>query len=314
MLKKLELDSLRADLSAVDALLAARTEQEDPIGWFQFSSRKHELEEALSRVAGSQEMHAGVALFFNGRPVFGSKGIRADFAGQAIDRFQDLVSKRFASLESGPLAARGPVPLRENAQMMITDVARGSFGFVLEESSNETDPMIVTPLKHVVEEISELVFKISSPDEDVFESSVESLDDRLLAALKQFFELLDDSGATLRIVEGQKEFNLDHDAVRLARDRAETLQITERADQTIIGTVYLLPTARKFELHVQGSGEIIKGNISPGCLGELLGDGTEIPDAVVGRLWETRMNVREIHERNRTPKFNYTLTTLVQRL
>lgn len=313
MLKKLELDSLKADLSAVEALLASRAEHEDPIGWFQFSTRKSELEEEISRLSDSEETHAGVALFFNGRPVFGSKGIRADFAGQAIDKFQDLVSKRFASLESGPLASRGPVPLRENAQMMITDVARGSFGFVLEES-NETDPMIATPLKHVVEETAELVFKISSPDEDVFESSVESLDDRLLAALKQFFQLLDDSGATLRIVEGQKEFNLDHEAVRLARDRAETLQISERADQTIIGTVFLLPAARKFELHVQGTGEVLKGNISQDCLKELLGGGTEIPETVVGKLWETRMNVREIYERNRAPKFNYTLTTLVRRL
>ena len=35
MLKKLEVDALKADLAAVKALLAARTEYEDPEGWQQ---------------------------------------------------------------------------------------------------------------------------------------------------------------------------------------------------------------------------------------------------------------------------------------
>ncbi|HMQ34882.1 MAG TPA: hypothetical protein PKD53_29445, partial [Chloroflexaceae bacterium] len=62
----------------------------------------------------------------------------ANFAGKAIDRYQDLLAKRYASLESGPLGDRGPVPLHPNAQMLITEVARGSFGFMLEEASEPT--------------------------------------------------------------------------------------------------------------------------------------------------------------------------------
>jgi len=40
------MDWLRADLAAVEALLAGRTEEEDPVGWLQLSARREErLEE-----------------------------------------------------------------------------------------------------------------------------------------------------------------------------------------------------------------------------------------------------------------------------
>lgn len=313
MLKRLELDSLKADLSAVEALLTSRSEEDDPVGWFQFSARKQELVEDINRLAQTPELQAGVGLFFGGRPVFGSRGIHADFAGQALDKFQDLISKRFASLETGPLASRGPVPFRESARLMITDVARGSFGFLLEEAS-DTERMIDTPLKHVVEEVSELIFKLSSLDDEVFESAAETIDDRLLGTLKQFFLLLDDSGATLRIVEGEKEFLLDHDAVSRARLRAETMEIAEREDDKISGFLYLLPATRKFELHVLNSNDIVKGNISAECLKEVLGDSTEPPPDVIGKPWRTKMRIREVQERNRPSRVSYTLTKLVERI
>lgn len=138
MLKKLEVDALKADLAALTALLAARTEDDDPVGWLQLSSRKADLERELTQIEATPETRAAVALFFGGRPVLGSKGIAANFAGKAIDRYQDLLAKRYASLESGPLGDRGPVPLHPNAQMLITEVARGSFGFMLEEASEPT--------------------------------------------------------------------------------------------------------------------------------------------------------------------------------
>lgn len=44
VLKKLALSSLQAELASVNALLARHTENEDPVGWYQFSERKRELE------------------------------------------------------------------------------------------------------------------------------------------------------------------------------------------------------------------------------------------------------------------------------
>ena len=313
MLKKLQLDGLRADLAAVEALLAARSEAEDPVGWLQLSIRREEIEEEILASQAIEEVHASVGLFFGGRPVVGSKGIRADFAGLMVAQFQDLVSKRLATLESGPLASRGPVPLREKAQLMITDVARGSFGFVLEEEPS-SDALTNTPLQIVVEEMSELIYRLSLPEDEIFESISETLDERLLLSVRRFFQLLDDAGATLRIVQGDKSLPMGADAIHLARSRSEALQIVQREDERLEGVLYLLPATRRFELHAVGGGdEVVKGSVTPECLETLVGGaGGQAADAV-GQRWQVEVRVREVQQRNCKPQINYTLTRLLKR-
>lgn len=101
MMKRLELDSLKADLSAVEALLVSRTQAEDPIGWMQYASRKAQLQQQVAEMEIKPDLHASVALYFGGRPVIGSRGIMADFAGKTLEQYQDMVSKRNASVELG---------------------------------------------------------------------------------------------------------------------------------------------------------------------------------------------------------------------
>jgi hypothetical protein len=310
MIKKLELGALRADLAAIEALLAARTEEQDPVGWFQYSIRKAEIEGAIRHLDATAEKQAKVGLFFGGRPVLGAKGIRADFAGQAIDRFQDLVSKRYASLEVGPLATRGPVPWRESAQLLITDVVRGSFGFLLEENTSSST-LIDSSLKEVVAEIAELVVKVASFDDEVFDSAAEALDNRVLGALKGFFQLLDDAGATLRIVEGEKELLLDRASVEIGRQRTESMEIVERPSETLVGHLYLLPISRRFELHRQDDGTVIKGSVAVDCLSAVMKGSDELPADILGRPWNILVDIHEMRERNRPPRINYQLVKLV---
>jgi hypothetical protein len=70
-------------------------------------------------------------MLFAGRPVIGSQGIAADFSAAMIGNIQALVSTQWASAE-GPLGERGPIRQRDISQMFVTDFARGSAGFVLE--------------------------------------------------------------------------------------------------------------------------------------------------------------------------------------
>ncbi len=290
------------------------SEAEDPVGWLQLSIRREEIEEEILASQAIEEVHASVGLFFGGRPVVGSKGIRADFAGLMVAQFQDLVSKRLATLESGPLASRGPVPLREKAQLMMTDVARGSFGFVLEEEPS-SDALTNTPLQIVVEEMSELIYRLSLPEDEIFESISETLDERLLLSVRRFFQLLDDAGATLRIVQGDKSLPMGADAIHLARSRSEALQIVQREDERLEGVLYLLPATRRFELHAVGGGdEVVKGSVTPECLETLVGGaGGQAADAV-GQRWQVEVRVREVQQRNRKPQINYTLTRLLKRI
>ena len=199
MMKRLELDSLSADLSAVEALLASRTQAEDPIGWMKYANRKAQLQQQVAAMVIKPDHHASVALFFGGRPVIGSRGIMADFAGKTLEQYQDMVSKRYASVElSEPLSSRGIIQKRSYAQLMVTEVAQGSFGFVLEEASQDNE-LTETPIKQVVNDISDLIQKLAQADEEGFETVAETLDDRLLVSVKSFFKTLDDAGVHLEI-------------------------------------------------------------------------------------------------------------------
>ena len=312
MLKKLEVDALKADLAAVNALLTARTEDDDPVGWLQLSSRKADIENELTQLEAAPETRAAVALFFGGRPVLGSKGIVASFAGKAIDRYQDLVAKRYSTLESELLGDRGRIPTSPtNAQMLITEVARGSFGFMLEEAA-ETSSFFDTSLKKVVDEISELIHRLSVADDEGFEASVDTLDNRLLASLKDFFKTLDDAGATLKLVEGQKEYILQREDVERARVRVDSMEEIREKEQEVTGIIYLLPDSQRFELYENGS--VCKGTVTADCLKDLRGEAATIPLDVIGRRWQVRLKVREVHQRSGADKVSYTLIKLIDRV
>ena len=304
MLKKLSIDSLKAELSTITSLLGERTEQDDPIGWYQLSIRKGELEKELSAVEETNEPEAKVGLFFGGRPVYGSKGILAKFAGKALDEYQDLISMRYASQTTGSLGSAGRIPLQEHSQLMITDVARGSFGFILEEIA-ENHSLIDTPLKAVSEEIAELVYRISLSEDDFFDTMVDAMDDRLLTSLKSFFKVLDDNGATLRIVEGIKEYQLDREDVQRARLRTEVMEISEDKKEAI-GRLYFMPAAKKFELHVSDSDEVIKGTFSREFMDNYSENYPDSLDDLLKCVCKIVLSVKIVRERNKT-RNSYTL-------
>lgn len=309
MMKRLELDSLKADLAAVEALLACRTSADDPIGWIQYSSRKTVLQLQIAEIESKPDHHASVALFFGGRPVIGSRGIIADFAGKMLEQYQEMVSKRNAAIELGePLSSRGTIPKRANAQMMVTEVARGSFGFVLEEASQDNE-LVETTLKHVVNDISDLIHKLSQEDEEGFETVAETLDDRLLISIRGFFKTLDDAGATMKLVDGHKEFILQREDVERARARADSMEVAEKiTDET--GAIYLLPDSRRFDFYPDGDLPVRKGIVSAVCLKQIMGDSTRIPDDVIGRRKKASFKVREVKQRNSAVRISYTLTQL----
>src|SRR5262245_47168639 len=136
MTRTLERAGLQADLAAVEALLGQRTPDEDPVGWMQFQARAESIRQQLEALDEELDTAAAVALFFGGLPVVGSRGIQAEFGGKVLERFQDAVSTELAATQ-GTVGTRGPIPLWARDQLLITGVARGSIGFVLEEAEPE---------------------------------------------------------------------------------------------------------------------------------------------------------------------------------
>lgn len=317
MLRKLEVDALKADLSAVDAMLTSFTEDDDPIGWYQFSARKEEIEQALDQIVSRPVTHAELGVFFGGRPVQGSRGINADFAGKALEDLQALVSKRYSGREFGRLAQRGPVPGGDTSQMLVTNIVRGSVGFVLEESGNDAQ-LVETPLKEAVDEVADILSRVGADDEAVFEEAASELDERLLVTLRQFFQRLDDFGATMRVVDGTRDFLLDRHAVSRARERTQAMEIVER-DVEMTGTLFVLPESKRFDLitMVEGQQVILKGTLSASVFRQIHGQGNDEqqpvdPRAITRTPWVVEIKTRELSERNRPPRQVHTLQRLVR--
>ena len=316
MLKKLEHDALAADLTAVESLLAARSEDDDPIGHFQYSVRKSELEARLIELGKRDDRHAEMGIFFGGAPVQGSRGINADFAGRALEDLQSLITKRFSESETGHLKQRGRLPLVHRSKMVVTNLVRGSIGFVLEESGDNAE-IINTPLCAIVDEVSDILFKVGADDEAVFDEAAVALDPRFLVSLKQFFVHLDEQEATLRIVNGNRDFLLDRHAVSLARNRVQHMEIDERGDE-LVGTIFLLPASRRFELATQLDGDpvTLTGSVSPQAAAQIVGQGELAADPIdvrqiSQRPWRVEIQTREIRERNRSPRKVYALIRLI---
>lgn len=312
MLRKVELDALRADLAAVEGILAEMNTDEDPVGHYQFEARKREIEREIAKVSAAPEHTASVGLYFAGEPVIGSKGIRADFAGKAMAFFQDMVAKKYAALEAGVLGRRGPVALRARTDMMLTDVMRGSIGLVLQEVE-ETGSLVDSKLRPVIDEVTDIVSTVAAPDDVAVDEVLGSIDTRFLSSLGDFFRLLDDQGATVRLVEGEREETLDRAAVRRARARTDAVLINEIEAENIEGRLYLLPEHRRFELQRDDNGETIYGTVSADFSTEHLRDIRDNAD-VVGRKWRTKLRIREVRRQNRPPKVYYTLLGLIGRV
>lgn len=299
MPRKLRIDGLQADLASLNALLQGAREMDDPVGEYQIEKRKSATETELRALTAAQDRKASVALFFGGKPVLGSRGISADFAGHMLEYFQDLVTRAFASTEFGSLGERGPIPKRQATDLMVTQLTRGSFGFVLDELSDQGE-LEDTALKTMVEEVVTILEKVASSNEFDFEEVAEQLDPRMLISLKDFFVTLDAAEATVRLVDDVADISLDQPAVHRARMRTEATSIDE-ADLLVEGVlVGFLPEHRKFEIQVDQA-LTLYGSVSKEAAeqyAQLLARG-ENPER---QTWQVRIRQRTVTPLNRPPR------------
>lgn len=196
MPKKLSIDSLSSEITTLNELLVSARQSGDIVGEMQLEHRIAELSNKLNSLKEEafSDNSASVALFFGGQPVLGSKGIAAEFAGTALEQFQNLIAKIFANNEVGDLGERGLVPFKANSELMVTGLARGSFGFVLDEMSDQVQ-LEPSQLSHVIDKATLLLRDSAAQDDAVFESILEDLEPRTLVALRDLFKNLDSSKA-----------------------------------------------------------------------------------------------------------------------
>ena len=311
MHRKLKLEALEAELAALRTLFDDASEIEDPVGQIQYEQRIHEIQREIEELRTEEIHQASLALYFGGKPVLGSRGIAADFAGKVLEHFQDIISKQFASNELGGLGERGRVPLKDMTTLMITGVTQGSFGFLLDELSDQMQ-IFDAALKEMAAEVIHLIESSGSVNEEEFEKAAEDLDPRSLSALRDFFQDLDSNEATVRIVDDTRDLSLDEDAIHRARVRTEATQIDETCDE-ISGTLLgFLPEHRRFELRpINRNEETIYGSATKEATEQF--KNTIINGALaIGRPCMIRVLQRTVRPLNRPPRLVYRLQEFIR--
>lgn len=311
-MKRLELEALLADRESVRSMLERFTDR-DPIGRISFSARLAAIEAQIAALQGQHETAGSVALMFSGNPVFGSRSIETNFAATVLKSFQDLVSKRISSEDFGQLGSRGRIAERTASALSIRDIVRGSVGFVLEETSSNAT-LIDTPIKKAIDDVTVVITQAAAESDVEFETSVETLDPRMLVSLRDFFRALDDGGAAIRIVEDERDASLDAQAVHRARTRVDSTEFSDTESDTVTGELLgLLPDSRRFEMKLLGTSEVIRGTVAAALATKWL-ELIEMPDQkLVGQVWRTKMKIREVRDRNRPPRKLYSLLGLIER-
>jgi len=298
MPKKLSINSLSSEITTLNELLSSARQTGDIVGEMQLEHRIGELSNKLEALKEQTltDNSASVALFFGGQPVLGSKGIAAEFAGVALEQFQNLIAKVFANNEVGDLGGRGRVPFKANSELMVTGLARGSFGFVLDELSEQVQ-LESSELSHVIDKAALLLRDSAAQDDAVFESLLEELEPRTLIALRDIFSNLDSSKATIRIVEKELDFTLDGPSIHRAKVRTEATSIDETVTEIEGVLVGFLPEHRKFEL-ADNSGKLFYGSATKEAVEQF----AKATESVLGKSCQIKVTIKTVSPLNRPPR------------
>lgn len=255
-----EMAHLRAQRGAVQEMLE-RFGDGSRLERLSLEGRLEAIDEELDALEARAGLLAEATLTFGGRPVSGARAIEASFGGEALLAYQRLIATAAATRGGRRLSASGPIPDERSARLFVTGTVPGSFGFQLEELTDEP-PSGPTPLRGTVEETCRLL-QAAQQDDEAFADAVSQSDPRVTKALADFFEIMDKGGATLHLAAGDRECRFDTpDAVHTAAERVKMTQVTE-IDRPLAGVLGgLLPVGRRFEHRLRDTGEIISGRIA----------------------------------------------------
>ena len=312
MVTKVHLDALMGEAASLQALLN-RLGERDILNRMSLEARLKTIREEINSYKADHRTAADVALIFDGDPVQGSSSIDADFAGRSLLNYQELITKQVA-LAAGELAARGPIPqdARDAARMNVTSLVHGSFGFVLQEARADEPGLFDSPVKHAVEQVSDLLTEVTDASGVKFAERLQELDVRTFNALKKFVDGVYKANASFRIAERDRELKFDVSSLGRAYERLRDTDVSE-TEETIIGELLgLVPIQRRFELRRKDNGEVIQGRVSQMLSADYL-ERLEGEGIVAGREWRATIATRLVeHPDGRHMSVTHTLTDLVE--
>lgn len=244
--------------------MIADTPEEEVLDRGSLIARLEEVEYQIAQARIDEREPARARLTFKGRPVVDSHGIFADFGMKAINSFTEAVVAVAASL-TAPLAAMGPIPNREQNQLLITSTALGSFDFELEEyrlGQLTLDDQSTVEL--ALERTQNVLQGSTDPDDELLADSAAELDQRALDKVRAFINTLAENDATCTLQFRNRAFRFT-DAGQVRRSLQRMSQDNLHEEEQILKGEFqgVLPKRRTFEFKLQETNEVIAGKIGP---------------------------------------------------
>lgn len=153
-------------------------------------ARLKKLEEKISAV-NEDALSQKAVITFKGEPVFGTHGILADFAAKASGSFTDAITAIAASLDDN-LAYMGRIPHKKENQLIITNIAKGSFGFEFEVPKSGIDTLTPnsTNVERALDALQGLLNSTLLDDEEKITDIVEEIHPRATSKVVEFLDIL----------------------------------------------------------------------------------------------------------------------------
>ena len=119
-----------------------------------------------------------------------------------------------------PLPLTGPVPYSEDYNLLVTGVARGSFGIRVEEEGRQAPlPGESTSVELAIEELKSIL-EASVGDDEQLANAIGEIDPRALAQVRDFLETVANNMAVCALEFRGHEFSFrDTAQVRRSADR-----------------------------------------------------------------------------------------------
>jgi hypothetical protein len=308
MVRKLTRDALESEIHGLSGLISA-LDPGDELGRISLNSRLEDLKDELRQLGDAIRTNGSVILSFEGSPVTGSRGIDAEFAANVLRDYQDLIAKQLIATDNGGLAQRGPVPSRDLAKLQITNLVHGSFGFQLEESRKDEPEFIDSAVKKSIHAVDNLLYAFSSNNYDTFNDALSTVDRRVFISIQSFFSSMYRDSAELKIIEEDRDFIIDRQAVSIARDRVTGIDFVDEEFYDRGELLGLVPIQRRFDFRSVETGRVISGQVgqklSDDYLERLHGE-----ERISGRIYLAVMSKRTATRADSSISESFTLVDL----
>ena len=252
---------LLAERTALNKLIS-KTSERNIIGRMSLESRLEQVEAELAEYdEGISPRLVEAYLTFKGKPVVGRHGILADFGPIAVGAFADAVRKVgiSQSVAMHPGVAKSKRP---NYEMLITGTTPGSFGFRLEDASQQ--PALIgvpTPIEVAIEQVKTIMEATTGSDEWLAHA-ISEVDQSALKAMHEFLKKVADNDAVCALEFQDDVFQFrDTDQVRRSADR---LSETVTEDEVFLEGHFIgyLPEQRRAEFRVSESEAEFPGDVA----------------------------------------------------